>query len=181
MVGWKCRGLCWRVRDEYVPGLHYSLEPLFSSDKNEKNCPPSCRIDHRIGNCFENRVYHPLLDPHLDDHPFLLLLSPLPLPPRLSLLLLLLCCRGHPLSQLLEIRPPSLETHSRTAFRIDRPYCVAARFLLSFCLSSPQPFLSHPPSILFFYFLRSQLASNSCLRRYPCVCKLDSEIHRIKN
>lgn len=41
VVGWKSRGLCWRVRDGYVPGLHYSLEPLFSSDKNEKNCPPS--------------------------------------------------------------------------------------------------------------------------------------------
>lgn len=37
---WKSRGLCWRVHDGYVPGLHYGLrEPLFSSDKNGKNYP----------------------------------------------------------------------------------------------------------------------------------------------
>lgn len=35
---WKSRGLCWRVHDGYVPGLHYGLgEPLFPSDKNGKN------------------------------------------------------------------------------------------------------------------------------------------------
>lgn len=164
MVGWKSRGLCWRVRDGYVPGLHYSLEPLFSSDKNEKNCPPSVpppRISHRIGNCFENRVYQPLLDPHLENHPFLSLLI-LPSPSFFSSPLL-----PYPaFESALRDMSTKLGDTSRTSLRIDRVYsvcgCTFPAFLPLFSLFfSPLLFLPYIVFSFIYYSLIYICFSNS--------------------
>lgn len=96
---------------------------------------------------------------------FLLFLSPSPVshPLLLSFCLFFAAVATLPGQQLLEICPPSVETHSPTAFRIDRPRCVAARSLASFCPLSPCGLFRPPSTILPFYFPRFQLASNSCL------------------
>lgn len=123
---------------------------------------PLC-ISHRIGNCFENRVYQPLLDPHLENHPFLSLLLILPPFP-------LLCCHSHLSSQLFEICPPSLDTFADW-LRIDRLYCVWLHVsclssfplffppfpLISFSLTSYRPsfFLLHLFIHLFIFAFRS--------------------------
>lgn len=129
-----------------ITAWNHSFLPIKMKKKKEKKglSAPSGRIGCRIGNCFENRVYHPLPGPHLD-HPFLLL-----------------PCGGHPSA------PAPRGTSTPRVWRHVRglPSNGAASPRARGCVvCSAFFFLRPPPSLfyLFLYFPRSPLASNSCL------------------
>lgn len=129
-----------------ITAWNHSFLPI----KMKKTVLHPLRIGHRIGNCFENRVYQPLLDPHLENHPFLSLLLPFPLS------LSFAAIATFRVSSSRYVHQASGDTFADW-LRIDRLYCV---WLHVSCLSSLSPLLS-PSFDFFFSYLISSIVFSS--------------------